>query len=142
LDQVGLVALADLCRLVDGVPLALERAGRAWLTESPVNCLALARRDPYSLLARGEPNGPKFHARMSAHLADLPCNALFQELAQLRDGWTIGEAAGVTRIPHGDLLSAVVIMLSRGMLLRNDSRVSTRFSMLNLVRSIIVSPST
>jgi predicted ATPase len=87
-------ALAEICRRLDGLPLALELAATA-VAAWGVDPVAARLNDRFRLLTRGSRSGPARHRTLRAMVEwsyqrlDAAQRKLFERLAVLRDGFTI-----------------------------------------------------
>jgi predicted ATPase len=108
-DEVNAANVAELCRRLDGLPLALElAAARVKLLPLPA---ILARLDHRLLLLTGGPRDvPERHRSLRAAIAwsyDLlepAAQQLFRRLSVFRGGWTLDGAAavGAAQAPERD----------------------------------------
>jgi predicted ATPase/DNA-binding SARP family transcriptional activator len=92
--------LAEICRRLDGLPLALElaaNAAAAWGVEH----VAARLDDRFRLLTRGSRAAPARHRTLRAmvewsyHALDAPQRQLFERLATLGDGFTMSDVEAV-----------------------------------------------
>jgi len=147
------VAIAQLCRRLEGIPLAIELAAPRLKLLSP-EALLVRLQDRLGLLTDGARDLPERQRTMRATIAwsyellSLPEQALFRRLAVFMGGWTL-EALGLVNgecgtfrirnkeepdtIPHSlDLLGS---LLDKSLvLLEEDSRGGGRFRMLHVLR--------
>jgi predicted ATPase/DNA-binding CsgD family transcriptional regulator len=106
LADADLRAVAEVCRRLDGLPLAIELAAARLNVLSPAQ-IAMRLEDRYRLLTGGSQTGPPRHQTLGAAIAwsyDLlspPEQVLFRRLAVFAGGWTL-EAA--ERICAGDAI--------------------------------------
>jgi predicted ATPase len=135
--------LAELCRRLDGLPLALELAA-ARVRLLPLAAI-LARVDHrLALLSDGPRDLPERHRSLRAAVAwsyDLLAPAeqqLFRRLSVFRGGWTIDGAAAVVATAGPDADAALLLLgslVDSSLVLRDPSEdVDPRFTMLETVR--------
>ena len=143
MSESNAAVLAELCRRLDGLPLALELAA-ARVRLLPLAAI-LARVDHrLALLADGPRDLPERHRSLRAAVAwsyDLLESAeqeLFRRLSVFRGGWTIEGAAAVvgTEGPDADAVLGLLGSLVDGSLIVRDPSedVDPRFTMLETVR--------
>jgi predicted ATPase/DNA-binding CsgD family transcriptional regulator/transcriptional regulator with XRE-family HTH domain len=140
-------AVAELCRRLDGLPLAIELAAARADLLSPVALLdRLNRRLP--LPTRGAEDAPARHHSLGAaigwsHGRLAPAvQALLQWLARLPDGWTLGEAEALVDVGLGvDVLAAVLDLVDKGLVVAAAPRADEpRFALLGTVRDYVIDP--
>jgi predicted ATPase len=133
-------ALIELCRALEGLPLAIEIAASRIRTYSPTEmCAALAER--FDLLTRQGQRGARYgrHASLqttiewSWHLLSGTQQQFFATLSVFRGGWTAAavEAVCETGDARGPLEALVSASLLRA---EADASGVTRFSMLDTLR--------
>jgi len=117
-------AVADLCRRLDGIPLALELAA-AWVRILSPHQIAERLDDCFRLLSRGRVGDLAHHQTMRAavdwsyDLLDEPERALFRRLAVFRGGLSLAAAEAVAAGPEpvaDDLLVALAGLVEKSML--------------------------
>jgi predicted ATPase/serine/threonine protein kinase len=114
-------AVAEICRRLDGLPLALElAAARVRMLAPPA--LAAALRGRLDVLAGGTRDQPSRHRTLAAAIAwshDLLSDderRLFRRLAVFHDGFALEQAAAVTGVHPGELLPGLEALLDLGLL--------------------------
>lgn len=143
LDRSNQAAVAEICRRLDGLPLALElAAARVKLLPPPALLQRLNRVLP--LLARGARDLPERQRTMSATLQwsyDLLSpeeQALFRRLAVFRGGWTLEgvEVAGVgPEVDDEELLNLVASLVDKSLVVAETNRDGEpRYRMLEPIR--------
>ena len=143
LSAANYEAIADLCRLVDGMPLAIEIAASnldwAPLTELP----AMFRKD-LELLQSGERDVEGRHQTLGAvyewsyRLLSDSERRMFESLAAFPANWTI-EAAGAIGDPaDGPAHVAVASLARKSMILPVEVPGPKRFRMLETVREFAI----
>ena len=137
-QQVG-----ELCRRLDGLPLAIELAAvRVKLLPLPAILARLDHR--LALLTGGPKNAPARHQSLRAAVAwsyDLlepPAQRLFQALSIFRGGWAIDGAVAVSGAGAADqdrVMETLASLLDASLIVRrsNDSAIP-RFTMLETLR--------
>ena len=145
LDEATRAAITEICRRLDGLPLALELAAARLRLLSPAGLLA--RLDhPLRLLGGGAHDLPERQQKLRAvmdwsyALLDPAAQALFRRLAVFVDGWTAEAAEAVCdRAGHGeDTLSSIETLLDNS-LVQLSARPGVfgdepRFRMLEIIR--------
>jgi predicted ATPase/class 3 adenylate cyclase len=135
-------AVAQVCRRLDGIPLALELAA-ARVKALPVQQLAARLEDRFRLLTGGSrtalPRQQTLRATMdwSYDLLSEPERALLRRLSVFHGGWTL-EAAEAVCVAEGieaeailDLLTALV---DRSLVLYEEQEEAGRYRLLETVR--------
>jgi len=146
LDDANVRAMADLCRHLEGLPLAIELAAAHTKYFTPA---ALAARTDrlLDLLARGPRDLPERQRTMRAAISS-SCELLgpahrcfFRRLAVFSDRWTLEQAAIVTDAPALELdpLEAVEQLADMGLVRvaparPGDPDQEPRFNLLHVVR--------
>jgi predicted ATPase/class 3 adenylate cyclase len=136
-------AVAEICRQLDGLPLAIELAARRISVLSPQAILARlgARLD---LLTTGVRNAPERQRTLrgaidwSYELLEKPDRRLFARLSAFVGGADLGAAEAVCD-PGGDLeagsLDAIAALVDHGLVRRDDRAIEEpRFTMLETIR--------
>jgi predicted ATPase len=134
------VAVARLCRLLDGLPKALELGAAMCTVRSPRRLVdqlidqPLAIRDWRSSAGSGE--------LLLSSLEESLCplrgaeRVLLDALASSDGDWSVDEAAAAAELAHTDAVEHMELLVRRG-LVRHDWRAGEpRFSLLNLVRTV------
>jgi hypothetical protein len=135
------MAVVEICRRLDGLPLAIElAAARTRLLE------------PAALLARlehvldGLGTGPidlperqrtlRATVEWSVELLDDPQRRLLATLSVFADGWTIGAAANVSEETEDDTLDLLEALAGHSLVSVDASDAAPRFRMLTVVREL------
>lgn len=140
LDNVA--AVADVCRRLDGLPLAIELAAARVAVFPPAVLLArLERRLP--LLTGGPRDAPNRHQAMRAtiewshDLLSMEEQALFRRLAVFVGGFTLEAAetvAGVPGDPDVNVVDGITSLVGKSLVRPVRSVAEPRFSMLETIR--------
>ncbi|WP_330253554.1 LuxR C-terminal-related transcriptional regulator [Nocardia sp. NBC_00565] len=135
-------AVRRVCIQLDGIPLAIELAC-ARLTALSVDDLAARLDDRFALLTVGNRGGPDRHRSLNATVEwsyDL-CNsreqALWSRLSIFAEGFDLTMAETVcadSTVETGQVLDVIAGLVSKSVLLRDDSGGSVRFRMLETLR--------
>ena len=118
LDAEGLEAVAEICRRLDGIPLALELAA-ARLTSLTAVELADHVQDRFAVLTSGSRTAEVRQQTLrrtvdwSHELLSEPQRVLFRRLAVFRGGWTLDAARAVVAQPSPDVPLPVPVSPSR-----------------------------
>jgi predicted ATPase len=137
-DEETLAAIAEICRRLDGLPLAIELAAARTRLLSPKALLErLDRR--FELLTGGAADLPSRHQTLrntiewSYDLLEPEEQALFAELAVFVDGCTLEAAEAVC--PAGGVLDGLQSLLDKSLVRRLDTADGEpRFAMLESIR--------
>jgi predicted ATPase len=146
-DAAQAAAIAGVCRLLDGLPLAIELAAARVKVLSPVTMLARLDR-PLELLVGGARDLPARQQTLRGTIAwshDLLSPAeqrLFRRLGVFVGGWTL-EAAEAVAAPDGDLglgvLDGVASLVDKNLVVRRDDEDGgARFALRETVREFAV----
>jgi predicted ATPase/class 3 adenylate cyclase len=133
-------AIVEICRRLDGIPLALELAA-ARVRSLAVEAIAERLHDRFNLLTRGSrtnlPRQQTLRALIdwSFDLLDAPEKAVFERLSAFAGGFTLEAAEAVAQggaIRHEDVLDLVSALVDKS-LVELDAG-GTRYRMLETVR--------
>jgi len=133
-------ALIDICRRLDGIPLALELAA-ARVRSLPVEAIAERLHDRFKLLTRGSRTGLPRQQTLRAlidwsyDLLDASEKSVFARLAAFSGGFTLDAAEAVAAgggIAADDVLDLVTALIDKS-LVEVDAE-ATRYRMLETVR--------
>jgi predicted ATPase len=137
-DRRSAAAIIEICRDLDGLPLAIELAAAMVRTMTP-EMLLDRLRDGLSDLSGGQRDMPQRHRRLrdtiawSYDLLDGPMKEAFAQLSVFRGGFTLDTAAQVCDIEVD--IAAVVASLAEQTLVRTDVQPhGVRFAMLHTIR--------
>ena len=142
LDDSTLGPVAEICRRLDGLPLALELAA-ARVAVLPVDRIAERLSDRFALLTAGPRTAAARHRTLQATLdwshtlLDDEERVLFRRLAVFRGSWTLEEAEAACAgdpVPAGAVLDVLGRLVARSLVVDahgNDGR----FRMLETVRA-------
>jgi len=132
-------AVAEICRLLDGLPLAIELAAARIKLLSPD---AILRRldDRFSLLTGGDRDSPVRHRALrttvdwSYDLLTKEERALFRDLSVFNGGATLGAIERVI-VSESDALETLASLVNHSLIRqREDADGEVRFSMLETIR--------
>lgn len=139
----SLPLLAQLCRRLDGLPLALELAAARVRTLS-LEEIAAQLRDRFGLLSGGRrtaaPHQQALDAtiRWSYDLLEPPDQALFEALSVFAGGFDLEGAQGVCAagdLDPSELIDGVSRLVDRSLLVAQHPDGSTRYRMLGALRA-------
>ena len=131
-------ATAEICRALDGIPLAIELAA-ARLRALSVTQLAARLGEQLVLLSGGSRGVPERQRTMRAAIAwshdqlDEPQRVLFRRLAVFSGGWTLEAAEGVCSggsIPAPEMLDLLESLVDRSLVSANAEGPEARFRFL------------
>src|SRR6185503_2774563 len=149
LDRGNARAVAELCRRLDGLPLAIELAA-ARVRLLPPQAMLRRLDDRFRLLAGGAADLPDRHRTLRATLDwgyDLLAEderRLFRRLGVFRDGFTLaavlavcfGGAEGADDDQEGEALELLASLLDKSLLVRHgNGDEEPRYSMLETIRA-------
>ena len=142
LDEVNAVAVASICRCLDGIPLAIELAAVRTRALTPAE-IGSRLSDRFRLLTGGSrtvaPRHQTLHAVIdwSHELLTPREQAVLRRLSVFEGGWTLEEAEVVTigdDVEHWEVLDLLSALVDKS-LIQCDSRTSvSRYGMLESVR--------
>jgi predicted ATPase len=136
------VVVAEVCRRLDGLPLALELAAGSWRVLGARGVLDAVSADPLDVhdLQGGR---PAVHSSLRSALA-ASYGLLAEEsrhvlhcLSVFRGGWTIEAATEV--VGSGSLLDHLDRLAALGLLETHDDATGRRFGMLPTIQAFVVS---
>ncbi|HSJ43142.1 MAG TPA: DUF4062 domain-containing protein [Euzebyales bacterium] len=139
LHERSTTAVVDICRELDGLPLALELAAAMVRIMTP-EMLLDRLRERFPDLRGGRRDMPVRHQSLAAAIAwsydllDRPMKDAFAQLSAFRGGFTLATAERVCDV-EGDVVSAVASLVEQS-LVRTDAHAEhgVRFGMLGTIR--------
>ncbi|HEU5431632.1 MAG TPA: LuxR C-terminal-related transcriptional regulator [Thermomicrobiales bacterium] len=134
-------AVAELCRRLDGLPLALELAAGRTPTLAPAAMLALLS-ERFQVLAPGPRDAPARQKTMRGAIAwsyallSPEEQRVFRALSVFAGGWTVTAAAAVTARSVPATLDQIDALLRQSMIVAHPRVTATapRFTMLETIR--------
>jgi predicted ATPase/DNA-binding NarL/FixJ family response regulator len=139
-------AVAELCRRLDGLPLAIELAA-AWVRVLTPEQILDRLADQFALLSRGHRDAPDRQQTLRAcvdwsfDLCTKPERALWARLSVFADGFSLDAIEGVCAgedLPEADVLDVLTGLLDKSILVRDDpqrgSGQPARYRMLETIR--------
>ncbi|HET9421357.1 MAG TPA: BTAD domain-containing putative transcriptional regulator [Nocardioides sp.] len=136
-----LAAIGQICRALDGIPLAVELAAARTAAMSPVE-ISVRLEDRFSLLTSGARTAEARQHTLRAtvdwsyDLLAEPERRVFNRLSVFSGGWTLAAAEAVVAdedLPPGDLLDVTGRLVERSMLVVEPGP-TTRYRMLETLR--------
>ena len=138
----NLAAVSEICRRLDGVPLAIE------LAAARVRALSLAEildslHDRFRLLTGGARTAVRRQQTLRASvdwshaLLTDPERVLFRRLAAFMGGFDLGAAqtvAGAGDVQRYQVLDQLTLLVDKSLVVADDSRGRTRYRLLETVR--------
>ncbi|WP_405160447.1 winged helix-turn-helix domain-containing protein [Nocardia sp. NBC_01499] len=133
--------VAQLCRTLDGLPLAIELAA-ARVRVMSVEEINLRLNDRFALLRHGDRSSPQRHRTLHAvidwswNLLDVQQQVALRRLCRFPAGFTLSAAETVAEGPAvDDVASAIDALVNQSLLTMLDDEVlGTRYRMLETVR--------
>lgn len=138
-DGEELVIVADLCRRLDGLPLAVELV-TAWLSVVTVHDLAARLGDPHQLKARPSDAGER-HAGLadviqwSYRLLDPGDRSAFERLGVFRSFFDLVGAAAVLDVAADEAMNVVCRLVDASLVVADLEHSHGRYRMLETIRS-------
>ena len=135
-----LAVVAQICRRLDGIPLAVELAAARAGSMSSQDLLA--NLDPRSpILAMRTPDHPRHRTLFSAiewsyDLLSPESRALFERLSVFAGSWTVQAARRICtdRTSDNDVLALLADLVDRSMIVADVGQRATRYRMLSTLR--------
>ena len=131
--------VADICRQLDGLPLALELAA-ARVRGLPLSLLRERLEVALSLLTGGARDAPARQRSLretiawSYDLLSLEEQALFRRLGVFAGGWTLEAAEAVADVEGIDVLGGIASLVDKSLVRLDDSGAASRYRMLETIR--------
>jgi len=139
IDESNASALADICRQLDGIPLALElAAARVDMMDLPA--LAGRLHDRLNLLTRGRRTALPRHRTLRAaldwsyELLEEPGKQLLMTLAVFRSGFAASDALGVAGGQEYEILDGLADLVSKSLVVTSLDQEGTRYRLLDTTR--------
>lgn len=135
-------AVAQICRRLDGIPLALELAAARVYALAPAQ-IAQRLGDVFRLLTRGSRTGLTHHQTLRAMLdwsydmLDMPEQRLLQRLSVFMGGWTLEAAEEICcgeGIEAEDVLDGLDSLAKKSLVQAEDSGDQKRYRLLETLR--------
>ena len=135
IDERSAEAIVEICRRVEGIPLAIELAA-ARTKHMPVQALCDQLENRLSVLVSGPRDLPQRQQTMrgtivwSYDLLSTPERSLLADLSVFAGGWTLDAAAAVSRT---DVLPSMSALVDKSLVTMHGADVP-RYGMLDMVR--------
>jgi predicted ATPase/DNA-binding CsgD family transcriptional regulator len=142
LNEADGSAVADVCRQLDGIPLALELAA-ACMKALSLEQLAVRLEHRFKLLTSGSRTAPSRQQTLKAtvdwsySLLNEPERALFRRLSVFAGGWTLDAAERVTAgepLTPDDTVPLLVRLIDKSLVVSEERSGVVRQSMLETLR--------
>jgi predicted ATPase/tetratricopeptide (TPR) repeat protein len=137
LDAHNTMAVGELCRRLDGLPLGIELAAGWAKLLTPAQMLTRLRQ----VLVTRDEDVPDHHRSLDAaldisfRLLDPEVARLFARLSVLRGGWTLEQAEAVCAEPDESLLTALERLDADSLITAEERAGEMRYRMLETVRT-------
>jgi non-specific serine/threonine protein kinase len=132
-------AVAQICRRLDGIPLALELAA-ARVKVMPVEALAQRLDSRFKLLTSGNAEALPRHRTLQALIAwsyDLLSpteQALLRQLSVFVGGWTLEAAEAVCNLGDASVLDHLIALVDHSLVVFGNDPQQQRYTMLETIR--------
>jgi predicted ATPase/class 3 adenylate cyclase/tetratricopeptide (TPR) repeat protein len=142
LDSANVDAVAQICRRLDGIPLAIELAAARVTTLSAVE-LAGRLDQRFRVLAGGQRSAVKRHQTLRAaidwsyELLGEPEQRMLDRLSVFAGGFTLDAAEAVTEgeaVERQDVLDLLGVLVSRSLVEADTGGPETRYRLLETIR--------
>jgi predicted ATPase len=144
LDSGAAGAVANICRRLDGIPLAIELAAARTRALNPDD-IVLRLDDRFSLLTRGARDALPRHQTLQAtidwshELLSESDRVLYRRLSVFAGGWTLSDAESVCAddsLPPPEVLDALTELVTKSLIAAEPSLSgATRYGMLQTLRA-------
>ena len=143
LTEQNAPAVVEICRRLDGIPLAIELAA-ARVRGLPPEQIAARLDDRFRLLSGGSrtalPRHRTLHGAIewSHDLLSEPERVLFRRLSVFAGGWSLEAAEGICSadgIPAEDVLDLLLKLVDRSLVVPDRSGPTARYRMLETIRA-------
>ncbi|HEY3387125.1 MAG TPA: DUF4062 domain-containing protein [Saprospiraceae bacterium] len=138
-DKENMEAILNICKKLNGIPLAIELAAARTRLLTPV-ALAGRMSNMLDTLVHGKQDAPDRHRTLRAtiewsyNLLDDSAKTIFRRLAVLSGYWPIEDAEAVTNWEHYDILSIIEKLLDVSLVQCQYQDGDNAFSMFEAVR--------
>jgi predicted ATPase/DNA-binding SARP family transcriptional activator len=140
-DEVG--ALVDMCRRLDGLPLAIELAATRMASMAPLDVAQRLERR-FALLTSGRRTAPNRHSTLRAAIEwshDLLTDDerhVFERAAVFAGGFTLAAAEQVCAeergVPPEEVANVLAALVDKSLVVLDDRYPATRYQMLETLR--------
>ncbi|MFC4587063.1 helix-turn-helix domain-containing protein [Sphaerisporangium corydalis] len=142
LDETAIATIAALCRRLDGLPAALEAAGRLTLVYTPDELLGELSRDPFWTVLSAADGSSAFKAgevvRQAIEALEPSARDLLRSVAGHDGRWSVEDCAALAGTTPVEAARGIRYLLLRGLIRRAEHANRSYFQLLSLVRSAIV----
>ena len=141
LDATSAAIVVDICRTLDGIPLAIELAA-ARVKHLPLAAVHKQLEHALELLAGGALDLPARHRAIrdtvawSHDLLDAPAQVLFRRLSVFSGGWTLDAIEGVcgSSSEVGEPLDGTSSLVDQSLIVLDPRGPEARYDMLDVIR--------
>jgi predicted ATPase len=135
--------VADICRRLDGIPLAIELAASA-LQTMPVDTLAKRLDDRFKLLGAGRPDAFPHHRTLRAtiewsyNLLSPNQQSLLQQLSVFQGAWdadaALAVAEGAAMQDNIGVVAQLIELVRKSLIVQEETQNGMRYRMLESIR--------
>lgn len=130
LSDGNCAAVAELCRLLDGIPASLQVAASWFMVYSPEALVEHLRNDPFAFIGRDQSDS--LSSVLGAQADDE--RALLARLCTVEGAWSITDAARLSGLAPTDCAWLVRRLLMRGVLRASSESKPGGFAVLELIK--------
>jgi transcriptional regulator with XRE-family HTH domain len=136
LSSANAAAIAELCRLLDGIPAALEALAAWFLIARPQELTEYVRTDPFSITGEIKP-GMREALLHALSCLDAVQAAALDRLATVAGDWSMADAVGLTGEQAPVCARIVRRLLMLGLVRTVGEEDRARFQVLAMIRSLL-----
>jgi hypothetical protein len=142
LGAADAASAVDVCRRLDGLPLALEAVAGRFGVLSLSQLADVASASPLDLTVPGGQGGvPETIGGLissSFYGLEVGHRRILRELARIEGPWTVSDAAAVLCRPLTEVVDELGVLMARGLVRASHAEQSTGLHVPNLLRAFLV----
>lgn len=146
LDDASLRLIGDICRALDGLPLAIELAVGRLNVLTLTDLAEQVSKSLVAVLVNGRRDGPIHHRAVttaiqrSYDMVSADAQLLFRRLGMLPAGATIETLSNLSGLERGEVANATAELVDHRLVTPSDGRTGNRrFTMLRILREVAAS---